>query len=323
MQLLFILLRKRFMLFAISITASVLTAAVTLWWNIQLAVIINNVITGSFPPIHIIVSLLIIVPAMSISAYFKTWISGFFCETLTHDLRTGYAKHFISLPVSEIENINTGQELSKLQNEIADVSAYLNTNFFQLIDDCIRFIVTVIWLIMINYTLFLIINVPAVIIIGYIIYSGKIIAKATKHSQLAKGRMNKYAESLLVLFPLIKLYNSENLMLVNYEKETDDWELQTVKSEYTQARLMSLSGVLSKIPLMLLFLSGGAMVINGTFVFGTFYAFFNLFVVNVSGVMMNMPGYIASFKQFLVNMKLIKPKILLASNTLTEMNNAS
>lgn len=310
MPLLTQMLRKQLVLALTAACSSGLTAAVTLWWNAQLSGIINIVIEGHSLPTDIIASALITVLGMCATAYFKSYISGFACESMTHDLRMGYARHFASLTFAEAERLSTGEQLSKLQNEIADVSGYLNSNLFQLLDGGIRFIMTILWLFFVNPKLTLTVNLPVLVIMVYTFYSSKIIGDATGCSQQAKGRMNGYADTLLALFPVIRLYDAARMMLYGYSNHVGEWERQTFRAERTRARLLSLSALLSSIPLMLLFLAGGGMVINGALTVGTLYMFLNL-SGNVSGVMMNTPGYIAGFRQFSVNMKRLAPNISL------------
>jgi len=304
------MIRKRLFLALAAVLASALLVTVTLWWNTQLSGIINTISEGNTLSKNVIILSTIIMLAMCTANFLKTYISEFVCEILTHDLRMGYARYFSSLPLSEIEKLNAGEQLSKLQNEIAEVSRYINGNLFQLINDSITFIATITWLLFINARLTLTVNLPVVVIMVYVFYSSKIISTATERSQLARGQMNKYADTLLVLFPIIRLYEASQMMLLNYNKEVSEWEYQTVRAERIRARLMSLSGLLSSIPLMLIFYVGGNMVINDILTFGTLYVFLNL-SGNVSGVMMNMPGFIASFRQFSVNMRRLMPMILL------------
>ncbi len=68
-----------------------------------------------------------------------------------------------------------------------------------------------------------------------------------------------------------------------------EWEDMNVKKERIATGLMSLSGVLSFVPLLLLLGAGGAMVMNGEISIGIFYIFINL-SGNVSGFLQNMPG---------------------------------
>jgi len=287
-----------------------LSAGIALVWNLQLGTIINTVSAGVFPPFGAVRTAFVLLGITGVFNYLKNHISGYFCELITHDLRMGYARHFATLPVCETENLNAGQELSRLQNEIADVSAYINANLVQLADDGIKFFITLIWFFTVNARLVLFANGPCIAILAYVVFSSKIIGSAVRKSQQARGRMNKYSDSLLTLFPVIKLYNASGMTVAGYDNETGEWEKQTITAEFVQARLMSLSGLLSTVPLMILLLVGGRMVINGALTIGVLYIFLNL-SRNVSGVMMNLPGYIAAFRRFTANMKLLEPKVLL------------
>lgn len=310
MELLSKMLRKRKTLSLVTVCASGLTTAVTLRWNAQLSGIINAVSAGKPPSRETIIWALVTMLAMGAAAYVQGYLAGYTCESMTHDLRMGYARHFALLPVAEAEKLNAGEQLSKLQNEIAGVSDYLNANLFQLLNDCVRFASTFTWLLFLNPALTLAANLPAFVIVVYVFWSSKIIGSATERSQQAKGRMNQYADTLLSLFQIIRLYDAARLTMDGYSGAVKTWENHTVRAERTKARLMSLSGVLSCVPLMFLLLIGGRMAINGALTVGTLYIFLNL-SGNVSGVLMNMPEYIASFRQFSANMKRLSPNVLL------------
>ena len=94
MRLLSKLLYKRKFLSLITISASLLTAAVTLWWNMQLSSIINAVSVGIAPTNKMILWALVTMLIMGASNYAKGYISGYACEGMTHDLRMGYVRHF-------------------------------------------------------------------------------------------------------------------------------------------------------------------------------------------------------------------------------------
>jgi ABC-type multidrug transport system fused ATPase/permease subunit len=313
MYLLFKMICKRKFLSFFTICASLFTAAVTLWWNARLSGIINWVSAGITPTKEMILWALVIMFITGASNYIKAYLSGYTCEGMTHDLRMGYARHFTVLPLMEIEKLGAGEQLSRLQNEIAQVSGYLNNNLFQLFDDALRFITTFVWLLILCPTLTLAAFLPAFMVVGYVFWSSKMIGMATDRSLQAKGQMNQYADTLLTLFPIIRLYDAVSMTINGYMDAVQVWENYTVKSERIKARLMSLSAVLSQIPLLLLLLVGGHMTISGRLTVGTLYIFLNL-SGNVSGVLMNMPGHIAAFRQFSASMQRLSPHIFAGGN---------
>jgi len=306
MNLLKKLLYKRTGFAVLTTGISILAVVASLWWNAQLSTIINTINTHNFVSMKTIVTAVITIFTNMELAYLLSMCSGWTCETLAHDLRMGYARHFTALPLNEIENLNAGEQLSRLQNEIGDVSGFLCANLFTIADDLIRFIVTFSWMLWLNPKLTLLANAPTVIIIWYTIYTSKVIGKATQRSQQANAQMSGFADTLITIFPIMRLFDANLLIQEKYNTALEEWEKASISQERKRAKLMSLSALLSCIPLLLLFLIGGSQVIHGSTNIGTLYVFINL-SGNVSGVMMNMPGRIAMFRRYSANMKRIEP----------------
>lgn len=310
MALLIKLIRNRIGITALSVFVSVISICVSLWWNAQLSGIINTVNTNkTISTQTILLACTTMILSASI-AYINGLGSGWTCETLAHDLRMGFAKYFIALPIAEMENLNAGEQLSKLQNEISDVSGFLRANLFSIVDDLIKFISTLIWLIWLDPKLVLLSNAPVVILMLYTVYSSKVIGMAAQESQQANTHITGFTDKLITLFPVLRLYDATQLFSRQYDDALDKWESATIKEERRKAQLMSPSGLISYLPLLVLFLIGGTQIINGITSIGTLYIFINL-SGNVSGVMMNMPGRIAGYRRFAVNMMRLESSVLI------------
>jgi len=304
------LLRERKLSVLSAAFAGLVAAIVVLIWNKQLAVIIDGVGAGVSPPAGLVLRALATMLAMAAMNFIKEYAAGYACELMAHDLRTGYARYFSSLRAADAENVNAGEAVSKLQNEVAGVSEYLNAGFYQLFDDCIKFLSTFIWLLFINVALTAYVTLPALVIAAYAFKSSKIIGRETEKSLQAKEKLNRYADTLLTLFPVVRLYGAARLVTSGYMGALNDWECRTVRMEHAKAWLMSLSGVMSGAPLLCLFFFGGRMAINGSITLGTLYIFLNL-SGNITGVMMNVPGQIARFNKFAAEAGRLAPQIIL------------
>lgn len=308
MRLLNSLIVNRISLIGLSVLVSVMNISVSLLWNAQISVIINKVNLSERVSKQTIFVAGILILASSIMAYILGICSAWTCETLAHDLRMGYAKNTISLPIREIENINAGDLLSKLQNEINDVSAFLRANLFSIVDDIIRFIASFSWLMWLNPKLTLLANTPALLLMCYTVYSSKIIGQAALESQQANTTMNGFAGTLITLFPVIRTFEAGHVLQKQYNDALDEWKAATLREEHKKAQLMSPAGLFSYIPLLILILVGGKQIIDGQLSIGNLYVFINL-SGNVSGVMMNMPGRMAGFRRFLANMHRLEPSV--------------
>ncbi len=304
------LILNRIILVGLTVLISVITILLSLLWNTQLSLIINRVNAGEPAPLQIIIFAGIIIVASSCMAYILSVCSAWTCETLAHDLRMWYAKSITGLPIREIENMNAGEQVSKLQNEINDVSGFLRTNLFSFIDDLIRFSGSFSLLLWLNPKLTLLSNAPAALLILYTLYASKVIGQATLKSQQANANMTGFADTLITLFPIIRLFDASQLLKGQYEEALAEWKTTTLCEEGRKARLMSPSGLFSYIPLLILLLIGGKQIIQGTTTIGVLYVFINL-SGNVSGVMMNLPGRIAGFRRFAANMQGLESSVLI------------
>lgn len=294
----------------LTILLSIISISISLIWNAQLSDIINTVSEGEVVSTQMLILASVIILVNAFLTYSLGFCSGWTCETLAHDLRIGYAKHSSNLSIIEIENINAGEELSKLQNEINDVSGFLSVNLFSFVDDSIRFLATFSWLLWLNPKLTLLANLPVFLLLWYTVYTSKMIGQATQESQQANANMTGFADTLITLLPMLRLFDATQLLRRQYDEALKEWEVATIREERRRARLMSPSGVFSYIPLLMLFLIGGSQIIQRKGTIGMLYVFINL-SGNVSGVMMNMPGRIAGFRRFAANMKRLETSVKL------------
>lgn len=299
------LLYRRIGLVGLSVGFSITNVAVTLWWNSQVSTIINIINEGNNIPSNLIIESLIIVIASMGAAYITGLCSGWTAETLMHELRMGYARHLKALSLIDIEELNAGRQLSMLQNELSDISDFLRSNLFMIADDTVRFAVTLSWMLWLNPGLTLLANLPTVILVCYTTLTSRIISKAAIKSQEANGQMNAFADSLITLFPIVKLFEANRLIREKYKLALEKWESANILEERKRARLMCLAAWMSCFPLLLLFMVGGMQVINGRIKIGSLFIFINL-SGNVSGIMNNMPGRIAQFRRFAANLKRIE-----------------
>ncbi|WP_455716217.1 ABC transporter transmembrane domain-containing protein [Anaerosporobacter sp.] len=288
----------------VTLIVSIVSIIITLFWNYKLSQLINQVQFGiSITSTQIlVVFVLMIISTLSQGSF--TYLSGYTSEYITHDLRMYLAHRLLKKSYYEVEQLSTGEQLSQLQNEVSEISSYLTGSLFMLINDGIRFIFTFIWLLTMNSKLTILANLPVIIILIYVIYTSKAIEGLSKQSQSKQQQMNGFADILLTLFPIIRIYEANELLQNRYNDKVEEWKRTTSREEMTRARLMSLSAVLSCIPLLLILLVGGTLVIRGEISIGLVYIFVNL-SGNVSGVMMNMPGHIANLRRSIGNLERI------------------
>ena len=318
MHLLKSLLQKRKYLIPTAVLLNILSVLWTLLWNIQLRHIIDSVSKGQVIPGNMVVRALILIAVISIFSLLSESISGLSCEVMTHDLRMGFAGRLAEMSLPELEQINAGEEVSGFQNEIGEVSDYMTENMVKLAGDAVRFAGTLILLLSVCPILTAGAYLPVAGIVAYVFYSSKIIGRLTQQEQEARKKMDGYVDIILTLFPIIRIYDAAGLLWERFREENRIWGQAAEKREKTAAELMSLSALLSSIPVLLLLLLGGYLTQKKVITTGTLYLFLNL-SGNVTGIMMNMPGHIAAFRKFKAHMKRLEPHISMDTDSFNNL----
>ena len=287
--------QKCFFLFAL--LCSIGSITINLFWNKELATMINLLQIGHSgwkAKIPLCIFLL------CTAALFQggiTLFSSYAGESAVHILRLQVADTILRRSYDKNISDNSGELLSLQINELEEVNQYVSDSLFPLITDIISFFFTLVYLLYQNFTLTVLCNIPVLFLFVYTSVSGKIIYRYTQKEQETLQSMNGISQTVLSLFPVLRIYQVEGLLQNKYEENILTWKKAVVTQESVKAKLMSLSGMISTLPLLLLLFLGGTMVIKGTFSIGMLYIFINL-SGNVSGVMANMPGHIAGYRRF-------------------------
>jgi len=282
--------------------------AVVLVWNRQLAVLIDLVTSGQTVTKSIIMNLVVILAAYILMSGATTFVSGVTCTGINYSLRQNYIQK-ISNQNLPTQKLNGGKEASVLLNELTAVSNFISENLFFMFDSLIKFIGSFGWLIYLNPFLAITSNLPLFLIIIYISFSSKILQKYTLKTNEENSKINSVTDSLMNLFPVIRLYQAQKMILENYSTLLTEWEKLNISMEKKKALLMSISAVITNIPLLLIILIGGKLVILGKLSLGELYVFISL-SGNVSGILMNMPSFIMQFRIFGANLKKLNAPVI-------------
>ena len=282
--------------------------AVVLVWNRQLAVLIDLVTSGQTVTKSIIMNLVVILAAYILMSGATTFVSGVTCTGINYSLRQNYIQK-ISNQNLPTQKLNGGKEASVLLNELTAVSNFISENLFFMFDSLIKFIGSFGWLIYLNPFLAITSNLPVFFIIIYISFSSKILQKYTLKTNEENSKINSVTDSLMNLFPVIRLYQAQKMILENYSTLLTEWEKLNISMEKKKALLMSISAVITNIPLLLIILIGGKLVILGKLSLGELYVFISL-SGNVSGILMNMPSFIMQFRIFGANLKKLNAPVI-------------
>ena len=307
------LIKLHRILFMMAVLFTFLSVILNLCWNKFLAQLLDILENADLFYLEnqmgiFFASGILIILMHAISEYLSLYLSAYTCELFAHEMRMGYAGYYLQSDIQTLSKLNVGEEQSAMQNELKEISDYLSENLFLLMKQLGTFVVTVIFLLCQNFKLAVLSIVPVIPLIMYCSFSSKMIKNYTQQCQHSRKKINGLADMILELFPMIQIYDAYKLIKTAMRENLSEWRDSSVKKERISARLMSLSGVLSFVPLLILLGFGGFMVINGEISRGIFYIFINL-SGNVSGFLQNMPGIYAAFRRFGASVDRLEEKI--------------
>lgn len=311
------LIKLHRVLFTIAILFTFLSVILSLCWNKCLAKMIDilgdSTLFGSGNQkselFHLIMTGIFVILLHTISEYLSSYLASYTCEIFAHEMRMGYVRYYLKSDIRMLSKLNVGEEQSAMQNELKDISDYMNENLFSLMKQFGTFITTVVFLLCQSFKLAVLTILPVVPLLVYCSFASKIIRNYTEQCQDSKKEINGLADMILDLFPIIQIYGAYKLIDRTMQERLMKWGNANIKKERVSAKLMSLSGVLSFVPLLLLLGLGGYMVINGEISIGIFYIFINL-SGNVSGFLQNMPIFYANFRRFGASVGRLEEKLV-------------
>lgn len=217
-------------------------------------------------------------------------------EKMAHSLRMGYAKKLL-YSAREIGKCDVASAMSVAQNELAFANNYLGNTFFDITGMLFMGVLATFFLLFQNIILTLVIIIPTLLILLYVYFSSQRLSGIVSAAQNEKNRMNKVAYYIVNAHPALKIFSGEKFAVNSYMEHFANWKKQWEKTGRLSALYNTLSGILSRLPLLLLLLIGSFMVIKGEIPMGTLIVFLYL-QKSLTQSIMNLPNWIANFKVF-------------------------
>ena len=303
MQVLKVLIKRNKFWVAFSVFTALLSNLSQMIFAFLIGKLVNNIQTRSSITLTFIIIAACFIASNAFTLLLNQFVGRLSAEKMAHTLRMGYAKKLIGR--SSKEKISVASAMSVVQNELAQANSYLSNTFFDITGMLFMAILATVFLLLQNVFLTLVILVPTLLILLYVFFSSRRLSGIVSMAQNEKNKMNKVAYSIIHAFPSVKTFGGEELCLNAYNERFSAWKIQWQKMGRLSALYNTLSGILSKVPLLLLFTVGGFMVIRGDILIGTLIVFLYL-QGSLTQSIMNLPNWIANFKVFTTNLSRIE-----------------
>ncbi|MFJ8065942.1 ABC transporter ATP-binding protein [Psychrobacillus sp. NPDC096426] len=223
---------QRFLLIVVLLLV-VASSALALFGPYLIGVIIDEYIAKSiFAGLVNIIGLLIIVYVfLSVTMYLQSyWMIGIAQQTI-YRLRTGLFDHLQKLPVSFFDKRQHGELMSRVTNDIENVSQTLNSSFIQVFSSILTLVGTTVVMLLLSPLM----TVITLVIVPFMFFAMRWITRRTsklfKEQQKALGELNGMIEETVSGQRIVKAFSQENRMLEEFAvkserlKRTGFWAL--------------------------------------------------------------------------------------------------
>lgn len=194
--------------------------------------------------------------------YFSTLLYGIFQGRVMLDIRNSAIKHLEKLPLSFIENNHTGDILSRFTNDLDSVQTFIGNDLFKTAIQLISIIITSIYLIMINWKLYIFtfILIPPALFMVHII--SKPMKKYFKETSKNLGQANSIAQDSYGGISIVKAFNLEKLFQTKFSNYIERGLKWNIKGVHILKFIPPFNITLNAIPFAICLIYGAYLSIN-------------------------------------------------------------
>jgi ABC-type multidrug transport system fused ATPase/permease subunit len=218
----------------------------------------------------------------SLISYLNSYLTGFVTGRVMINIRQDVFNHMMFLSHSYLSNSKVGDLVQKINNEIDNLRDFITNSIIRFIKNTLMIVGCTIALCLINYKLLLIIVAIAPLTFIILLYFRPRIKKTIEKIRSKDSDVLTFFIERFNNIKLIQSYNTYNYESLKLNKELDIRYLLGMKRIKLVALNASLTGIILSLAMILLFLYGGYLIIQGILTVGYLLAFMNylMFLMN-------------------------------------------
>lgn len=202
---------------------------------------------------------------------YKTMVK--IAQNVVKDMRTDLYNKLILLPIKYFDTNKDGELMSRIINDIDNVSTCLNSSIDQIISAIINIIVTLVVMFTINVklTFISVVSVPVLFMVS--IFIMKLTNKHFEKQQKSLGELNGFIEEYISGQKVIKAFNKEEDVIDNFKIYNENLRKDGFKAQAYGAIVMPIMSSINNIATAIIAISSGIMAIKGKISIGSITSF--------------------------------------------------
>lgn len=237
----------------------------------------NSVTGGTAINFRYIVDLLMILGGLylfsSLFAYFQQYFMSGVAQNTVYEMRKDVKSKLSRLPLRYYDQQSHGEVLSRVTNDVDNISNTLQQSLTQLITSIVTLVGVIIMMLTISplLTLITILTIPLSLLVTIVVAK-----RSQKHfagQQASLGDLNGHVEEMYTGHRVVKAFGREKQSLAQFDELNEKLYESGWKAQYISGTIMPLMSFISNIGYVLICVVGGIMVTRGTVGIGGVQAF--------------------------------------------------
>lgn len=211
----------------------------------------------------------------SIITFLQGWLMAGVSQRIVMNLRSSLFSKLQKLPTSFFDTHAHGDIMSRLSNDIENVSSTISQSTIQLMSGAIAIVGSLIMMLVLSpiLTLASIITVPMVLVLT------RTIAKRTgvlfKEQQIELGKLNGHIEETISGIQVVKAFNYEDKVVEQFDEVNSKLCKVGIKAQIWSGFIMPLMNVINNIGFAAVAGVGGALAVKNLITVGIIASFLN------------------------------------------------
>lgn len=208
-----------------------------------------------------------------VAAYFQNRIMMQIAQKTVNTLRRELFTKLQNLPLRYFDTKSHGELMSRFTNDIDNIQTTLEQSLIQLISSLVSFIGSVIMMVILSPTLFII---TAVLIVVIVVITQNLARRSSKNfaaQQKNLGYLNSYIEEMVEGLKVVKVFTYEKQAITEFRKRNEEYRRVATDANFFAGIVMPIVGNLNNIAYAAVALFGGVLTVMGRFDIGSLAAF--------------------------------------------------
>ncbi|MDF2633263.1 MAG: Xenobiotic-transporting ATPase [Pelosinus sp.] len=221
----------------------------------------------------LVIALIMVYAASTILTFFQGWLMAGVSQQIITNLRGALFKKLQNLPVAFFDTHPHGELMSRLSNDIDNVSGTISQSTTQLLSGLISIIGSLVMMVLLSPFLTVVNLLTALLIILLARAIANKTSKLFKEQQMQLGHLNSHIEETITGIQVVKAFNHEDKVIAEFDFINMKLCEVGLKAQIWSGFLMPLMNVINNLGTALIAIVGGILAIKSIITIGVIASF--------------------------------------------------